>query len=126
MHKKFYQCGALVSLNEQQILVGSGDYQWSEQPQNISFYFPDFFLENRSSWLTFEKMELIEREQLLPELQATKPLNWEPADRSLFEWQCADLQQLIGKNQLRKGVPYAFERAKGPLTPDHIQRSLKK
>jgi len=119
--------GSIISLEPNQILLGSGTSQWSQtsQHQNV-FYFPDFFLQNQSLYRTHSIYQTYTHQQFIPELQKKNyhPIEWEPLDRSEFNQAFVDVQKKFASGELQKAVLYVMATGRGKIAVPNVLESM--
>ncbi len=113
---EFLKCGAIVSLNPSQLLVGWGKRRWSASPGPESFYFPDFFLKEPKAWFTHEHQEVISKLSLPPPLKGAD-FHWENPYFGFFSEQFKGIT-------LEKAVPYVFAHANTPWSKEKLNWCL--
>ena len=124
--EQFFECGACVALDAHTIVLGVGPMRWSSSAEEGSFYFPDFFLEEKTPWCkpkSYHIMSLEEFREFLGKGES-QVLSWKPGDKTLYEKQFLDLQSAIESRNLRKGVLYSFQRATAKVQVGAYLRSL--
>ncbi len=99
---------ALMSLNDNECVVGTGKSQWEKTPSvRGSFYFPDFFLKNKTPFLTFPHLKKISFKNIrLKKKELDIP--FEDPSQSLF----FNMIQAFRNSLLQKAVPYTFATSK--------------
>jgi len=126
--KKFLKNGAIVSSSQGKVYVGWGKRTWMTQPdssKSLTFYFPDYFLSDKTPWFSHENCSEIEISELLRMLKADQQgcqpeFIWENRGKELFASAFSDLQDNFKKGILKKGVPYIFETAEKTPTPENL------
>lgn len=90
--------------------VGQGECQWhaSIPTGGFAFYAPDFFLQTKTPWLTFERFGL-QTDLALPAEAQT--LEFVQPSREVFVKRTEDLLAAISRSEIRKAVPVVFETA---------------
>jgi menaquinone-specific isochorismate synthase len=129
--EEFIRSGTLLSLSKDRLLIGWGERLWLSAPKEnkTSFYFPDFFLTDKSPWFIQEQTLEISLEELLDQLPACiDPVTfylWENPYQKKFENAFTELQELFSSKKLLKAVPYVFERSHTSIKNSQLIRSLK-
>lgn len=114
----FLNCGSLIGLAENKILIGWGARRWSALPcaeAAVNFFAPDFFLKAGLPWFVHTHHAIISIESLkhlAVEKTSQGSFDWQLSEFSNFKEQFDSLQRLIGEGFLSKGVPYAFAKTK--------------
>lgn len=125
--------GVILSQGNGKILLGWGTLQWIPKPHadQISFYFPDFFLENSSPWLVPAQCCSIAATDLLSQLEHTElpcetiePILWELPDKTRFSQAFYELQKLFLTTPLEKAVLYGCSRSAQQITAAHRKQAL--
>lgn len=125
--------GSIITYREKKLFIGWGKRSWmATQPKSgtKTFYFPDFFLEDRQPWFTHEHTLLISLKELISKLrqvsyQSDKSLDWNTPDRDLYQTMFRELKEnYLQVGTLDKGVPFVSSGAKGTMTPFQIAQSL--
>jgi menaquinone-specific isochorismate synthase len=129
--KDFIEAGSLISTGSNQLLIGLGERRWSKNPikDTPSFYFPDFFLENKAPWFTHKYWEIISLDSLSSILSSHNgdlldPLQWTNAYATFFENTFYQLLEQIKKKMIDKAVPFVFERCSSMMSEKQMYRSL--
>lgn len=121
----FLNSGALISTRGDKLRIGRGKKNWHEvQNSRFSYYFPTFFLDDRTPWLTFEETEEISIDSLLSHLKKiphqTPSTEWTLSDFDPFQDQFIRFMQ----SRLQKVVPYGFAHAETELTESNLNHCL--
>ena len=108
--KEFLLSGTLMMIQGRWLLVGAGPRTWLEVPEKSSqpiFYFPDFFLQDKSPWFQHEKtfkMTLQELYEILEkEKQSLQAPEWIAPSREHYEWGFAPFKGLFNRVSCKKG-----------------------
>lgn len=126
----FLRCGTLFSKSQTTLLVGYGPRTWLSEPEPLSFYFPDFFLQNAKKWFVHEKMQEIQKGELFQALKirstAPQPTkrHWHNADEQRFYKTVEDLHYRFHKGELIKAVPYICQYSDDGLSKDQLAHIL--
>lgn len=111
-------------------MVGWGPRRWANapSPEGIpSFYFPDFFLRQDTTWCIHpysKEMEISELAKLLGDPPRPLSLDWETSGKTLFLKTVADLQQRFRNQELSKAVPFTFSTTTHLMTPLYLHHCL--
>jgi len=109
--QEFLHCGSIVALSQTRFLLGWGPKILASQPHPscVSFYFPDFFLDNSEPWIfhpnTLE-IELNDLENILNDESVS--FQWIQSSEELFRKEFRRTLFLFQKTSLIKTVPYVF------------------
>lgn len=125
--------GSLISTHDGNLLLGWGKRQWRGGPKDTDsrplFYFPDFFLEEKSPWFEQEHTEIVTPQALLELLPIASfpslPVSWQRPCRSSFEETLIQLQNKFSRGELAKAVPFVIETTPSTMTQERLLRSLK-
>lgn len=124
----FLQSGTLMSTGSGKLLVGSGKKIKLANPQKegVSFYFPDFFLEDDEPWHTHENVKEISIEDLLKHLGESKSekFQWKTASKQFFEETFKEIKHLINSKNLSKAVPFVFDSCYGKMESERLRSSI--
>lgn len=114
------ECGSLISSSPGKVWLGWGARYWlgaAATNQNLSFYFPDYFLSDQKPWFIHDNFIELETEKLLQMLKKesseSPKFDWTNQGQTIFEQAFNDLQKRFRSGELKKGVPFVFETAKG-------------
>ena len=128
MKDKFLQCGAIVDTGKGTCIIGWGKRTWFDKPsENITFYFPDFFLSSAQPWFTHEFTAELTKDELLELLKhpiSHHSISWKNSAKSQFQQTFESLQLKFKSGILQKAVPYIFEEAIGELKGNKLSHSL--
>jgi menaquinone-specific isochorismate synthase len=104
----FYRSGAILSLNSSQVLIGWGKKVWqsSPDPDQPTFYFPDFFLQNKTPYLVMEKSAILPKDSLISKSYAKKNFSFESCGMERF----MQSKESLKNYRLKKWVPYLYYR----------------
>lgn len=125
----FLRSGTILSIPSGKVIIGWGERIWSSNPSNAasaSFYFPDFFLQDKTPWFTQEQTAEWEIDALYDVLSAKcgagSRVLWKSPEKIVFEKEFRLLKEELLEKRLSKAVPYLFE------TTEHFdqKRSLQK
>jgi menaquinone-specific isochorismate synthase len=131
---QFAKSGAIIRINENEVLIGWGNRLWMDKPHpsfyKPQFFFPDFFFNNKQLCFEHENFAVLTLEHLLSVLSKApltpaKNFNWKNDFKDLFFENVRNLQSLFKDNVLVKAVPYAFEHSSVSFTQQDLLRSLK-
>ena len=123
--------GAIVGMANGQLCVGWGDALALESasPSAVSFYAPDFYLENKKPWVVFTNNRVVCPSLLVEALK--KSPDSVPCSRqfsSLGQEEFFEKFNFIGKqfdtHALKKAVPLAWASSEGSLTADERKKVL--
>lgn len=125
-------CGAVLSLGGDRFLIGYGQNQrrkTANQQGGISFYFPDFFLESKESWVHYEQGGIISHKELQAFLcKEYKPsiprFKWSLPSKSDFATTFQDLQSYFSEDKLHKAVPYLSQVSLSTMTNNRLATSI--
>lgn len=125
--------GVLMPFQAGTVLIGWGELRWQSEPsqnKNISFYFPDYFLQNGSSWLISDNTAVVSINELLALFDhfsedESSVIHWENPSRELFNNGFNELHRLFQETELKKVVLYAFSKSKDRLSLAHRTQALK-
>lgn len=112
---EFLSSGCLLQNTKNQLLLGCGSFKILEKhdPCKISFYFPDFFLEEKKPWFLFEKTFLVEKQvflECLPKkLKFSHALTWNLNGKQNYQKAFNDGKKAFETNLLKKIVLYVYE-----------------
>lgn len=127
----FLQSGVIFSSTADRVVVGWGARSWINAPSDkhpFSFYFPDFFLREKTPWFVHEQaMELGAEE--LKTFFANKnsyhsPIEWQSSPKEVFEKEFEKISIQFKKGNLQKAVPYIFETTEQFNAKQALVRSL--
>lgn len=135
--ESWLNCGALISYENDKIMVGWGKCEWRASPEGEElgwFYFPNYFLNSEMPWLYFEKsaitsvftlLRLLEKStNPVDECKSISPLDWSIPSKSEFSDQFDKLKKKFDSKELEKVVLYAFSKSSQPLYPLQHQQAL--
>ncbi len=127
----FLNCGAIVDTGKGTSIIGWGKRTWLEKQNNdqISFYFPDFFLLEKQPWFIHESTAEISHKDLLDLLNkqtkiSQNSITWKNTAKPIFEKAFENLQLQFHSKKLLKAVPYIFEEAHSEMSEQNILHSL--
>lgn len=127
----FLESGAIISLSQDKILVGWGEFQRLKKdkidPAKPAFYFNDFFLTAPDPWLQYNHWMEIEKGELANSLKSAisfDPCLWKIQQPEKFKIAFEELQQLLQSGVLQKGVPYLFIHSSEKMDSLRLQFSL--
>ncbi len=119
----FLGSGLFVSLGPERCLVAWGHQKKSKTPANeaVEFFLPDFYLESKAPWVSFENVTTTPTSEFVKVLQgfAKQPridMRMTPPDIKDFEKQFQMIQESIRKKEINKAVPVLFERTNCSVT----------
>lgn len=133
--EKFTSTGTIVSLNSGQLLLGWGSRRYFRKPTSNDeyyFYLNDFFLKKKKPWFQHQFTTTLCMEEFVDLLNKKKfetpsKLSWEKLDPYFFSTSFRELvNEYLSTRNLEKGVPYAFQKAKGSMNSNRLSNSLKK
>lgn len=131
MLREFLTSGAIVSLPEDQLLIGWGEHQWSKKcdlnPEIPAFYFSDFFLTKEKPWLHYRNWKILSIEECLSHLGEEKTSfgkDWVIEKLGVYESAFHDLLQRLQKGELKKAVPYLFVHAPLKMSESPLRHAL--
>lgn len=128
MKDKFLKCGAIVDTGKGTCIIGWGKRTWLDKPsEDITFYFPDFFLSSIQPWFTHEFTAEFTKDELLELLKqpiSHHSISWKNSAKPQFQQTFESLQLKIKSGILQKAVPYIFEEAIGELKGYKLSQSL--
>jgi menaquinone-specific isochorismate synthase len=130
--KQWLLNGAVISFMPGRLLVGWGrrDVMIKHADQNISFYFPDFFLKHPQPWFQYEYTKEIPVDDLLQLLSrevqdyCSVAYTWTNNYKSLFYRTFDELKQQMAAHELDKAVPFVFESTQGAMSTYQLKQSL--
>lgn len=112
--------GAIFALNENEILIGSGEATWHETPPTYPlFYAPDFFLKEKKPYLHFSKIQIVDKRSL-SYTPYRVDIPFRAPDWSPFETYFSKFKQ----SGIKKAVPYAQKVAEKRFTSTEIEGIL--
>lgn len=128
----FLDSGSIISSKPGYVVVGYGNRSWLKNPSQSDrshFYFPDYFLLEKTPWCTHECYEELAIDELikllLPKTTHTLPkILWSNPHQSDFERAFSDLQIRFANKELQKAVPFVFEKACVPMQRERLASSL--
>lgn len=111
------------------LLIGYGKRSWHSNPISSSqpiWYFPDFFLEDKTPWFTHKHWECISLHELKQRYQlvSSPPLVWHKPYEFQFKNSFQELQTAFQSGYLTKAVPYLFESCTYRMTPSLLKSML--
>lgn len=132
MIDSFTQCGTILSYSPQEVLIGWGSRHWTESC-NVAvvptFYFPDFFLKNKSPYFVHQYWKIINKAELLTALNQAKSIQpscqWHCDHTHHFHEAFHDIQSKIEDKQIQKAVPYVFFISASQVNEQNIVHMLK-
>lgn len=129
---EWLRSGTLFTIGSGQLILGWGKRQWLKEPDNSlpSFYFPDFFLKNSTSWFVQENTLELSVSALLSYLYplsgpVKKAYSWNNPHKILFHDIFDDLKAKIAAGELDKAVPFIIESVETTMDQIQLIRSLK-
>lgn len=118
--ESFLACGAVLSLNEDTLLLGWGKKTYTEKPEKFpSFYCNDFFLEENYPFFHFEHSLQIAPEAFLTPAKSSLSLQWSEPAWDVFKSAFSSLENV------QKIVPYVEKRALISMTPTNLLERLR-
>src|SRR5262249_15350191 len=116
MFDEMMENGALMSMGDLSVLIGYGPCTLKHSVEDLdpnipAFYFPDFFGSHTHTWHQYKnwrKMKIDALAALIPDHIALPELEWQLTPQEQFSETFDQLQKLLHKGILRKGVPYIF------------------
>lgn len=119
--------GAILGFPDGTLKIGWGECKSeSIDPDQPSFYVPDFFLRDEHPWRQYSNHLNLKLAQPQPEsrLDCSLPIFWETLDLSTFENCFSGLMNLIEFGDMKKGVPYTFLRSEEKMSRMKLKRIL--
>lgn len=126
--------GTVMSCSQGRLLIGWGKRKWHQSQPSIrgqtAFYFPDFFLSDKTPWFEHEHTQEITLEDLLQYLsqdafEGSRILHWNNPYQNLFNATFAELQLKFAANEIDKAVPFVFESSSTQMNSDKLIYSIK-
>lgn len=131
---EFLGNGFFMGVGPEQVMMAWGKPKKLKKPElNQQCYFvSDFYLEDKSPWVTFAHSVVTYRKDLCQMLsdfagQPLLDLSWKRPKLENFEAQFRRVQQEINSGKISKAVPVVFSRAQGSMTKSmraHAIRNL--
>jgi len=134
----FLRQGVLFGLSKEGVFIGWGELRALREPpsgtpleQGISFFCPDFFVEQAGTWVLPKEVAFVTRASLIEALESVSELSpavdsvaWEAPDFHSFRRRFLQVQREIKSGRWQKAVPICFEQATQPVMPAHIVQML--
>lgn len=125
--------GCIFSLSPDKLFIGWGKAVWSSEIQPSSphwFYFPDYFADSPTSWVTFPQYQILSPAQLNFIINSTCtppriPLRWNDPLKRPFQDGFDHLQPLFANGSLKKVVLYTSIHSHDRYTSTHLLQSLR-
>jgi len=128
MDQSSFQSGTVFSSSSGKVLVGWGKRVWLEKPvpNQLCFYFPDFFLQSVKPWCIHEHWEEISIHECISSIHVNfaPTLNWSAPNFKHFKEMFQDLQVCLQTEELKKGVPFSVQSAKGMMDMHRLKHCL--
>lgn len=128
----FMKSGAMMSLSEDKLVVGWGEFEQltgQEINSNVpAFYFSDFFLTKSHPWLQYANWMEMKTDDFYEALNPTFDLDgceWTVDYPERFKGTFDHLKKLLSSKILQKGVPYLFFRTSSLMDTVRLRCSLK-
>ncbi len=129
--KHFLESGSLVSVNPNEVLLGWGERQLLSSIEGITeptFYFPDFFLEDKTPFVLYSETQIISINELQDALRdfssSQVSLKWLHPASECFYQEFDRVQALFKEKKLLKAVPYAFSKTQQNMNVVLLANSL--
>lgn len=120
--EQFLKIGSILSLNEEQLLIGIGSRSWLPKPG--IFYFPDFFLSKEASWCQHDEVVVVSKLEFIDLLSKIHedqvPPIWRQPDSRAF----VDAFSDIKNHGLEKLVPYVTTTTHDKMTQSRLCHTL--
>ncbi len=120
---QWLKMGSVLSLNENELVLGWGRLQFLSKPSPDLpyFYTPDFYLSDPNPYRIYEKYTMIPRSELVSLLKSQpageKPKrHWKSPLKQDFEKVFNFIKSKIESDQIKKAVPVIFETSENGLT----------
>jgi len=126
--RSFLLSGALLAWSEDRWIIAWGDPVRAArpQPEQPSFYAPDFYLRDPAPWRIYPHAAAVTPDSLAQQLQpGTAPRGWRTFDENLFAAAFARVEDELAAGRLDKAVPAVFETASYPLDAGARERALR-
>lgn len=127
----FLKSGAIISLSQDQLLLGWGKVQACSSKEIDrclpAFYLSDFFLTTPKPWLQYGEWMVVSTEEFKTYLKPP-PLttcHWIIRDLHQFKTAFHELSYYLSIGILKKAVPYLFAYSLSQMTTDRLQSCLK-
>ncbi len=130
----FLQSGTVISLMDQNILIGYGPRQWAQHLEELDanlpiFYFPDFFLEHPKTWFQHTHFAVFtlddfKKHWISLSLPSLSFIQWHESSELLFQQMFTHLQDQIKARLLEKGVVYLFAYSSESMNSLRLQHTL--
>ena len=128
---QWLRAGAIASLPNGKVMCGYDQCRhlaYDELSEGSYFYFPDFFLNDRAPFFSYEVTEPIELSTLMEHLAAAAQplpaLEWRWYGYDDFYGAFKKLKKLFCAGNLKKAVPYLFCCCQGLNTPEQRAAAL--
>lgn len=115
--------GCLIGLGQQKCLLAWGKSKKSKLPDTskAQFYFPDFYMEEKAPWVSFENVVVTDSVLLgdLLQIFAAQPkldLSFQEPSLDDFEKIFFKIKASIEQKEIQKAVPIVFSKAFGSVT----------
>lgn len=128
--ESFLNEGTIIAKDHATLLLGFGNRRWMAEPKDRSrwtWYFPDFFLKERTCYFEQPFQVSMTPEALLECLEISpkkNELKWQPAPSAYFDASFKDLKQDFNDGTLQKAVPYLVQHARIKMDPLLLKHSL--
>jgi isochorismate synthase EntC len=122
------ECGAVFAWSADRWLIGWGPARRAAQPdpQQPSFYAPDYLLTDPAPWRIYPQIAAVSPDGLARELTGASGLrHWEPFDEGAFAGAFTHANDAFAGGELQKAVAAVFERSAGPFDEAERARSLR-
>jgi menaquinone-specific isochorismate synthase len=115
--------GWFMGIGPEKVMVAWGAPKKNKKPihDRPQFYIPDFYLADKSPWVSFENVLVTDRTSMIQKLRhlANHPrleLRWQPPNIEDFRRAFDLVKNEIKSQKLRKAVPVVFSRAQSSVT----------
>lgn len=116
----FLDQGAYVALGDGRILVAWGEADAADSPkeEGISFYVPDFFLQEALPWRAFSGYRVALARDMVDLLRGGEPpaIEWEFPEEESFCLSVTRAMDMIARGEIEKAVPTAVLSARGEVS----------
>jgi len=125
---EWLQSGVILSCGDGKFLLGWGKREFSLDGTSPQFYFPDYFLKDKS-WFQYAHNMSIGADILLKlfakHLETEEaPYSWYGPDQRLFQQTFDDLKRRFSLGEINKAVPFVQQHATVTMTPLRLLHTL--
>jgi menaquinone-specific isochorismate synthase len=115
--EKFLTSGFLIGISPDKVMMGFGPKKTKSSADLAAphLYAPDFFLEQKNPWHSYETVQVVLRSELLEKVRSfdkkkLPKIVWTPAPVKQFRKAFDLIQSEIEKKKILKAVPVVFEK----------------